>query len=236
VVIRLAREGELLRVSVQDAGRGIRPDFLPHIFQRFSQSESPDSRIHGGLGLGLSITKNLAELHGGRITAESEGEGHGAVFTAVLRVVPDGEPATASESHHAQTPAPELSGLHVLVAEDDPDAREILTLVLSEAGATVNSAPNYDVAIALAGQHWPDVLVSDIGMAGRDGYDLMRAVRKLQIDQGKPAIFAVAHTAFTREQDRTKALEAGFDTHLGKPLQPHALIALLRDKAVSHGT
>ncbi|MDQ2139925.1 response regulator [Alcaligenaceae bacterium B3P038] len=235
VVIRLARDGDLLRVSVQDSGRGIRPDFLPHIFQRFSQSESPDSRIHGGLGLGLSITKNLAELHGGTIAAESKGEGQGAVFTAVLKVVPDGELATVNESHSAHTPAPELSGLHVLVAEDDPDAREILTLVLSEAGATVNSAPNYDVAIALAGQHWPDVLVSDIGMAGRDGYDLMRAIRKLQIDQGKPAIFAVAHTAFTREQDRAKALEAGFDTHLGKPLQPHALIALLRDKALSLG-
>jgi CheY-like chemotaxis protein len=232
IVIALQREGDLLKLSVRDFGRGISPDFLQHLFDRFSQSDSPDNRFHGGLGLGLSIVKNLAELHGGGVSAHSEGEGQGAVLDVVLSVVPSGDaPIVLLDSLDAPKPAAPadrvLAGLDVLVVEDNADASEIMTVVLADAGATVRLGVDFESALQLFEQKWPDVLISDIGLPGRDGYDLIREVRQRERALGKPRLFSVAHTAFTRPQDHAKATEAGFDAHLGKPLQPHALLALI---------
>jgi signal transduction histidine kinase len=233
IVIELQREGDLLNLSVRDFGRGISPDFLQHLFDRFSQSDSPDNRFHGGLGLGLSIVKNLAELHGGSVSAHSEGEGRGAVLHVVLGVVPSGDaPLVLLDSAAADTrPAAPvdrvLAGLDVLVVEDNADASEIMTVVLADAGASVRLGVDFESALQLFEQKWPDVLISDIGLPGRDGYDLIREVRQRERALGKPRLFSVAHTAFTRPQDHAKATEAGFDAHLGKPLQPHALLALI---------
>jgi signal transduction histidine kinase len=234
IVIELQREGDLLNLSVRDFGRGIRPDFLQHLFDRFSQSDSPDNRFHGGLGLGLSIVRNLAELHGGSVSASSEGEGHGAVLHVVLSVVPSGDaPLVLLDTADARPATPAapadrvLAGLDVLVVEDNADASEIMTVVLADAGATVRLGVDFDSALRLFEQKWPDVLISDIGLPGRDGYDLIREVRQRERALGKQRLFSVAHTAFTRPQDHAKATEAGFDAHLGKPLQPHTLLALV---------
>ncbi|MFM9924361.1 response regulator [Variovorax sp. H27-G14] len=234
IVIELRREGELLDLSVQDFGRGIRADFLQHLFDRFSQSDSPDNRFHGGLGLGLSIVKNLAELHGGSVSAHSAGEGQGATLRVVLGVVPsEDSPLVLLDTLDAAAARPAahadrvLAGLDVLVVEDNADASEIMTVVLADAGATVRLGTDVESALALFEHKWPDVLISDIGLPGRDGYDLIREVRQREQALGKPRLFSVAHTAFTRPQDHAKATEAGFDAHLGKPLQPHALLALI---------
>jgi PAS domain S-box-containing protein len=231
IIVELTRHKDELQFTVKDFGRGVRPDFMSHLFVRFTQSESPDSRLHGGLGLGLSIVKNLVELHGGRITAESEGEGKGATFHVSLDMI-SAEDALAHASLPHGVSSQDISdirlnNLDVLVVEDNADAREILVLVLSEAGADVREAADYDTALELAHEKWPDVLVSDIGLSGRDGYELMRALRQWESRGGKARIFAVAHTAFTRPQDNEKATDAGFDAHLGKPLQPHALLTLI---------
>ncbi|MGJ7610220.1 MULTISPECIES: response regulator [unclassified Variovorax] len=231
ILVELHRDGDLLDLSVQDFGRGISPEFLLHLFDRFSQSDSPDNRFHGGLGLGLSIVKNLAELHDGSVSAYSEGEGRGAMLRVVLGVVPSGDVPIvlldAQDTRPAATNDRVLAGLDVLIVEDNADASEIMTVVLADAGATVRLGADFDSALQLFEQKWPDVLISDIGLPGRDGYDLIREVRQRERTLGKPRLFCVAHTAFTRPQDHAKATEAGFDAHLGKPLQPHALLALI---------
>ena len=231
ILIHLHREGDLLDLSVQDFGRGISQDFLLHLFDRFSQNDSPDNRFHGGLGLGLSIVKNLAELHGGDVWAHSEGEGLGTTLRVTLGVVPsDDAPIVLLDAHDARPAVINdrlLAGLDVLVVEDNADASEIMTVVLTDAGATVRLGTDCESAMQLLDQKWPDVLLSDIGLPGRDGYDLIREVRQHEQALGKPRLFSVAHTAFTRPQDHAKATEAGFDAHLGKPLQPHALLTLI---------
>ncbi|MES2531655.1 MAG: response regulator [Pseudomonadota bacterium] len=229
--IELTRDGDLLRLSVQDAGRGIAPDFIAHLFERFTQSDSPDNRRHDGLGLGLSIVKNLAELHGGGVSAESGGEGQGATFHVTLGVVPSGHSPIVLLN--AQNPPPHepdhhlFGGLDIVLVEDNADASEVLLVVLSDAGAQVRHAADCESALELIRQKWPDVLVSDIGLPGRDGYDLIREVRRLEAAQGRARMPAIAHTAFTRAMDHEKATEAGFDGHVGKPLQPHALLGAI---------
>ncbi|MDM0035901.1 response regulator [Variovorax sp. J22P271] len=229
--ISLARQADRLTLCVQDYGRGIDAEFLAHLFDRFTQSDSPDNRLHGGLGLGLSIVKNLAELHGGGVTAESAGAGAGSTLRVELVVVPvDGATLILTEP---QEPRPVaftdrmLDGLDVLVVEDNEDASAMLTLVLGDAGAQVRLASTFDEAMRLIEAHWPDVLVSDIGLPGRDGYELIRQTRDYGTSHGLPRLFAVALTAFARPQDRAKAIEAGFDAHLGKPLQPHVLMNVI---------
>lgn len=230
--VSLARESDLLTLRVQDFGRGIRPDFLEHLFDRFSQSDSPDNRIHGGLGLGLSIVKQLAHLHGGSATAESPGVGLGATLTVTLRaseanvnsepVLSARRPAAAALSYDQP-----LSDLEVLVVEDNAEASEMLAMMLTELGARVRVAEGYESALEALRQQWPFVLVSDIGLPGRDGYELMRTVRDLTSTFERPRVLGIALTAFTRPHDRQRALDAGFDYHLGKPVQPHALLAAI---------
>lgn len=232
--ISLARSEDHLVLCVQDFGRGIDAEFKAHLFDRFTQSDSPDNRFHGGLGLGLSIVKNLAELHEGSVTADSEGAGKGATLRVDLIVVPgDGSSLVLSErqeSRPALLIGRVLDGIEVVVVEDNADASEMLTMVLADAGAHVRLAANCEDAMQLIQQHWPEVLVSDIGLPGRDGYELIRLARQHGESQGSTPLYAVALTAFSRPQDRARALEAGFDEHLGKPLQPHVLMNVINGR------
>jgi CheY-like chemotaxis protein len=221
-------------LRVQDFGRGIAKDFLPRLFDRFSQSDAPGHRVHGGLGLGLSIVRHIAELHGGTVRAESAGIGKGATMHVSLNVE-----GTAEDEAHPSEPASmfgsdevagawPLDGLDVLVVEDDADASEMLQVILSDRGAQVRMAVDYDSALAALRTRWPDLLVSDIGLPVRDGYELIRAVRKLSPPPGMNRLGAVALTAFARPQDRDRALQAGFDDHVSKPLNAHALVSAMR--------
>ena len=212
-------------LTVIDSGRGIVAELLPHVFDRFRQGESGTTRSHGGLGLGLSIARQLVELHGGTIEAASPGEGGGATFTvrlpAVDAVAAPGPPATPAE---ARPPRP-LERVHVLVVDDDAETREVMAVALGLQGALVTTAPSVAEAIAAVERDWPDVLLSDIGMPGEDGYDLIRQVRGLEAVRGRH-IAAIALTAYAAADDRRRALEAGYEAHLAKPV-PAATVAPL---------
>lgn len=228
VLVRLRRTPERVLLEVQDFGQGIKADFLPHLFDRFTQSDAPGNRAHGGLGLGLSIVKHLVDLHGGTVEARSEGLGTGATMRVDLPAEASGnsvfdEPETeGGEPEDADLQA--LQGLDVLVVEDDREACEMMNVVLSDRGCRVRMASDYEGALAALQQAWPDVLVSDIGLPGRDGYELVRRVRQMEQELGTPRLPVIALTAFTRGEDRRKALDAGFDLYLGKPLRPHLLL------------
>ncbi len=228
VTVRLARRGDELLLEVQDEGIGIAPEFLPHLFERFTQSDTPGNRAHGGLGLGMSIVKHLVELHGGTITAASAGTGQGATMTARMNVAHHESaappPASGADAGSGQRL---LQGKDILVVEDNADTREMLNVVLADEGAHVRLAFDYDGALAQLDAAWPQLIVSDIGLPGRDGYEFIAAVRALEKKQGRTPLRAVALTAFARPQDRERALHAGFDQHLDKPLQPHLLVAAL---------
>jgi PAS domain S-box-containing protein len=232
--VRAACDGDQLELSVQDFGQGIRPEFIDHLFDRFSQSDAPSSRLHGGLGLGLSIVKHLVELHGGTVEAQSEGADKGAVMRIEIPV-PDADlTETARDAHGAArddaspgaTAAETVRDLDVLVVEDNTDASDMLTVVLADRGARVRLAVDFESALRAVRQAWPDVLVSDVGLPGRDGYELIRQIRRMN-PSDKPVLPAIALTAFARPEDKDKALKAGFDAHLGKPLNPHALVVAI---------
>ncbi|RYE42428.1 MAG: response regulator [Hyphomicrobiales bacterium] len=232
VQVRVVRLGDEIELAVQDHGVGIEPSFLPHLFERFSQSATPGNRAHGGLGLGLSIAKHLVELHGGNISAYSEGQGKGTTMTARLNVAYEAPDALVSDVTQPGTLEKRvLEGKDILVVEDNADTSEMLSIVLADEGANVRVAGSYDAAIAEFDLAWPDLLVSDIGLPGKDGYDLIVAVRKMESTGGRPRLRAVALTAFSRSQDKDRALAAGFDRHLSKPLQPHLLIHELTQSA-----
>jgi CheY-like chemotaxis protein len=224
VTVRLGAEDGCARIAVRDTGIGIKPEFLPHVFDRFRQADGSTTRRFGGLGLGLAIVRNLVELHGGTITAESEGEGRGACFTVRL---PPQAPAGGAQGDMAPGAAAgsiDLSGMKVLVVDDEPDVLELLTRVLNDANALVLSAPNAEAALRMLQQERPHLLVSDIGMPDTDGYELVDRLRRLGPEQGG-AVPAIALTAFARPEDRQRALGAGFALHLTKPIEPAALLA-----------
>jgi signal transduction histidine kinase len=233
IEVSLHRVGEHLRLQVQDFGQGVAADFLPHVFERFSQSDAPGNRRHGGLGLGLSIVKHLVDLHGGEVTASSAGPGQGARMEVTLPAQPGAGAAAEPADVDADAPESdfgaleELHGVDVLVVEDDREAVEMMTLVLAERGARVRTAADCDTALQALQQAWPDVLVSDIGLPGRDGYELVRQVRRLQGQRGASRLPVIAVTAFARPEDRQKSMEAGFDLHLAKPLKPHVLLSAI---------
>ncbi|MDB5861910.1 MAG: putative histidine kinase, atypical hybrid [Ramlibacter sp.] len=237
VRVALLRHGERLLLEVQDYGQGIAPEFIPHLFDRFTQSDAPGNRSHGGLGLGLSIVKHLVDLHGGTVAASSQGMGHGTLMRVELPVdaAPDsqagdlhGELGPDSEEH----PPELLAGLDVLLVEDDREATEMMQVVLADRGARVRATHDYDGALAALREAWPDVLVSDIGLPGKDGYELVRRVRELETGRPGRRLPVIALTAFARSEDRSKTLAAGFDLHLGKPLRPHLLLeAIARCRA-----
>jgi len=228
VQVTFERVNSNIEICVADSGIGIRPDFLPHIFERFRQADATSTREHGGLGLGLSIVKHIVELHGGTVEASSDGEGQGATFRvrlplAVSRSNPDRPHEHPRSSQRPAVPFvnADLSNLVVLVVDDDPDSRDLLHRLLSDCGATVTAAASAAEALAATNIQRPDLLISDIGMPEVDGYQLLRSLRASS-DVRFPAI---ALTAFARSEDRTRALLAGFVAHVSKPVEPAELIA-----------
>ena len=204
-------------IAVTDTGRGISPEFLPQIFERFSQQESGTGKSFAGLGIGLTIVKHLVDIHQGTIEVGSEGLGKGATFRVRLPLT-ERRPSEATTDQNAR-----LKSIRALVVEDDPDARALIVRILADAGAQVSDAPNAETAMAQVKSTVPDVLVSDIGMAQLDGYQLLRKLRAAGFDAQR--LPAIALTAFSRVQDRTDAIAAGFQAHLAKPVKAEALIS-----------
>ncbi|HEX4966197.1 MAG TPA: chemotaxis protein CheB [Thermoanaerobaculia bacterium] len=227
----LGRVENFVQLRVRDTGQGIGPEFLPHVFKRFRQEESSAARSQTGLGLGLSIVRNLTELHGGTVSVTSPGEGEGAMFTVLLPVPaflaePAGEPANADE----YTERRPLAGLRLLIVEDEPTGREMLVALLEQYGAEVIATASAEQALAALERAVPDVLLSDIGMPGESGYDLLRRVRTLSVDRGG-RVPAIAFTAYSSNQDRLESLDAGFQAHLAKPTDPARLVAMITSLA-----
>lgn len=235
VQISLQRCGDDVEVHVADTGEGISPEFLPHVFDRFRQADSTTTRVHGGLGLGLSIVKQIVELHGGTVRAESMGKGQGTSFVVSLPLgaSPAGvEEVVSTVPHSSRSGIPEgkgeaddhpLHGIAVVVVDDEPDAAAFTQRLLAARGAAVRTASSAAQALTLIRTDPPDVLVSDIGMPFEDGYTLIRKVRALPPAEGG-RVPAVALTAYVRGIDRVKALEAGFQMHVPKPVDPAELI------------
>jgi signal transduction histidine kinase/CheY-like chemotaxis protein len=230
VHVRIAQDGSQFVLDVDDTGTGIDPAFLPFVFDRFKQADSSTTRRAGGLGLGLALVRHIVELHGGSVNAQSDGLGRGASFSVALpirAVVEIPEPFGHEITPEAE-PLPaelrELDGLRVLVVDDEPDARELLALLLTQAGGEVTTAASAAEALDALTRQRTDVLVSDIGMPGENGYALMRRVRS-ETPPGVREIPSVALTAYTRREDRLAALDAGFTAHIGKPVRPGDLIA-----------
>jgi PAS domain S-box-containing protein len=238
VTVRLEQTDSHVRVSVSDTGAGVSPEFLPYVFDRFRQADGTTTRAHGGLGLGLSIVRHLVEMHGGTVGAESGGRGRGATFTVELPVlsargaVSDGAqaPAPPRAAEEPETTAPSLAGLRVLLVDDEADTRMLLTTVLEQRGAEVSAAASAAEALAAIATFEPDVLVSDIGMPGEDGYSLLRRVRALDPRAGG-RVPAVALTAYAREEDRMRALRAGYQVHIAKPVNPAEFVAVVASLA-----
>jgi PAS domain S-box-containing protein len=233
VQLQLTRVESHVELSVTDTGQGIEPDFLPHVFDRFRQADGGITRQQGGLGLGLAIVRHLVELHGGSVTAESPGAGQGATFVVLLPIlavrretvkVPFSR-KTSSKLHDFDCP-PTLAGIRVLVVDDEPDTREVLSMVLGECGVEVRGAGTAAEALAVLEGWQPDVLVSDIGMPGEDGYELIQKIRALPQERGG-RIPAVALTAYARLEDRMQALSAGFQMHVAKPVEPAELVMVI---------
>jgi CheY-like chemotaxis protein len=237
IQVRLERVNSSVEIVVSDTGIGIRPDFLPHIFERFRQADSGMGREHGGLGLGLAIVRNLVELHGGTVSATSGGEGQGATFRVrlPLRIVhPDWQRGPGRvHPRHGDSPPPSLADLpslndtHVLAVDDDPDALRLLKEILEAVGATVTTATSSRAALEIVATDRPDVLVADLGMPIMDGFELIRELRASDLAAARD-IPAAALTAYARSEDRAKALKSGFEMHLAKPIDPAELIAAVQ--------
>jgi PAS domain S-box-containing protein len=229
--VNALNEGDNVVVVVRDYGEGIRPDFLPHVFDRFRQADASTTRRHGGLGLGLSIVKQLVELHGGTIAASSAGSGSGATFT--VRLPRSGAAGVTQQSYGAavegslhpyQTERLSLEGVKVLAIDDEEDARNLLRAILEGEGALVTTASSSQRGLVEFEATRPDLIVSDISMPEEDGYQFIKQVRAKESHQGGHTP-AIALTAFARLEDREQALAAGFEAHLAKPIEPSALVA-----------
>ena len=234
VDVTMTTEGSEVRVDVADTGNGIAPAFLPHVFERFRQGDGSSTRTHGGLGLGLSIGRHLVELHGGRMTVHSGGEGPGSTFSGF-----SGPPRRASPS----APMPgerrprgrslDLNGTHMLIVDDEADARELMRVLLARTGARVSEAETADEALRIYSEDRPDIILADVAMRGRDGYALLRAIRNLAAGKGGH-VRAIAVSAYARREDRQRALKAGFNNHVCKPVQLDDLYDAL-ERVWAHG-
>ncbi|MBF2047903.1 MAG: response regulator [Elainella sp. C42_A2020_010] len=228
VQVRLERVNSHVEIVVSDSGLGINPDFLPFVFDRFQQADSKTTRSHGGLGLGLAIVRHLVELHGGSVSVYSAGLGQGAIFTVqlplmVAQPLKEGEPVhPRADADALRSDLPQLYGLHILVVDDEADARELIRMILHQCGAEVSVAASASEAMALLDQLQPDLLISDIGMPNEDGYTL---IRQLRAEFDSKRLPAVALSAYARVEDRTRALAAGFQLHLAKPVNLPELTA-----------
>ena len=225
VEICLHQRGDAAEIVVRDTGEGIAPDVLPHVFDRFRQADSSHVRRHGGLGLGLSIVRHLIERHGGRVAAESR-VGHGSTFRVTLPLA-DAASLRAVVGPPARGAPGSLEGLRILVVEDSEDSREALWLLLQQTRADVVMASTVPEAVALFERMPPAVVISDIGLPGESGYDLMRWIRDRDRAHGRRTP-AIAMTGYASREDHERAMQAGFDAHLPKPVEPETLIAKLR--------
>jgi CheY-like chemotaxis protein/anti-sigma regulatory factor (Ser/Thr protein kinase) len=233
VELELEHSEHEVAIRVRDTGAGIPAEFLPYVFDRFRQADSTSERQHGGLGLGLAIVRHLVELHGGKVHAENV-TGGGALFTVHLPRLSLAHPvALVSGTSAAGAAAAEggnglrLDGIHVVLVEDEADAREALTTALRGFGAEVMAVGSAAAALQALQRHTPDVLLSDVGMPGEDGYSLIRKVRAAESPQGA-RLPAAALTAYVRAEDHKAVLEAGFDTHVHKPIEPIDLARLVQ--------
>jgi signal transduction histidine kinase/ActR/RegA family two-component response regulator len=230
IELLLRRVSSHVELAVTDSGIGIGSEFLPHVFDRFRQADSSTTRGYGGLGLGLAIVKQLVELHGGTVRAASSGEQQGTTFVVALPLsairVDEARDRPAERKPAAWPAEIVLAGAKILVVDDEPDARELVQSVLVAAQAEVVTAASADEALALLASARPDVIVSDIGMPVRDGYQLMRAVRGLPAASGGKTP-AVAMTAFARSEDRTRAMLAGYQVHVTKPIEPYEIVVII---------
>jgi signal transduction histidine kinase/ActR/RegA family two-component response regulator len=227
VEITLGHEPPDVVITVRDYGEGIKAEFLPSLFEPFRQAEAGAARSHGGLGLGLAITKKLVEMHGGTIEAHSDGEGRGATFVVRLPTISrraDARPAAPAPTAEPKlTAGGELAGLRILVVEDEPDARELLLALFEVCGAQGHGASSAAEALDLVRAGRPDLIVADVGLAGEDGLSFLRTLRNLPGGD----MPAVALTAFVRPEDRDEALAAGYDAHVGKPIEPERLLRIV---------
>jgi CheY-like chemotaxis protein/anti-sigma regulatory factor (Ser/Thr protein kinase) len=230
VQVRLARVDSQVEIVVSDDGIGIAPDFLPHVFERFRQADSGTTRERGGLGLGLAISRNLVEMHGGTIHAASAGAGQGTTIRVTLpslvrpEVHAAGQFAAHPQASDRQMLIPDLIGIRVLVVDDDPDALRMVREILEAAGAQVSSASSADEALQSLNALRPDVLVADLGLPRMDGFELIAEIRR-RPDPAVRDLPAAALTAYARSEDRSRALKAGFQIHLPKPIDPGDLMA-----------
>jgi CheY-like chemotaxis protein/two-component sensor histidine kinase len=222
ITVRLTQSGTHAQIQVTDTGKGINPDFLPYVFEHFRQEDGATTRKFGGLGLGLAIVRQVVEMHGGTVTVDSPGIGLGATFTVQIPLAPrliesptlDPSPVRDSD----------LSGIHILVVDDETDSREFVAFVLEQAGAIVTTVASGIDALRAFSQSVPNIIVSDIGMPVMDGYMLMRQIRALP--EGKE-IPAIALTAYAGELDRQQAEAAGFQRHVAKPIEPEVVVAIV---------
>ena len=234
VQVRLERIDSHIEIAVSDTGIGIEPEFLPHVFERFRQADQKTTRQHGGLGLGLAIVRHLVELHGGTVEADSRGEGQGTTFVVKLPIVSVYQKDNLAVRVHPAArdtlptyECPErLEGLKVLVVDDEPDTRELLRVGVGQCGAEVVTAGSAQEALEVIAEESPDLLISDIGMPGEDGYELIRKVRALPAGRGRK-IPAIALTAYARTEDRMRALRAGYQSHIAKPVELAELITVM---------
>jgi CheY-like chemotaxis protein len=226
ISLRVEQTGSDARVTVKDTGQGIDPEFLPRVFDRFRQADSSTTRSFGGLGLGLAIVRHLVELHGGTVSAQSDGVGKGATFTATFPLLAD---RTAPAAHVQEISAPNdysLDGLRVLLVDDEPEARQIISTVITRTGAEVRTCKSAHEALAKLSEWKPDVILSDIAMPEQDGYSFIRQVRSLPRDKGGDTP-AAALTAYARDIDRRQALAAGYQMHIAKPIGASQLVTMI---------
>jgi signal transduction histidine kinase/ActR/RegA family two-component response regulator len=221
IEVRLERMGNQAQIQVKDTGKGIKPEFLPHVFEYFRQEDGTTTRQFGGLGLGLAIVRHLCELHGGTVRVESSGEGLGATFTVSIPLLTQASKRPLDIKSNTNTIS--LSGVRILLVDDDADMRDFAKFLLEQYEAEVNTVASAPEALAVFDQFKPDVLISDIGMPAMDGYMLMHQVRKRSPKQGGQ-IPAIALTAYAGQCDQQQALAAGFQQHVAKPVEPEELV------------
>jgi PAS domain S-box-containing protein len=216
------------QITVTDTGKGIDPNFLPHVFDRFTQADSTTTRNETGLGLGLAIVRNLVELHGGKIYADSPGLGQGAIFTVKLPLLPNSAQSLQPTAPNSALPSSEiLDGIQVLVVDDEADTRDFLVAALEQFGAKVTAVDSVQAALTQLTQNRPNILLSDLGMPGQDGFELIQQIRLLPPAAGGN-IPAAALTAYVRGEDRNRAIEAGFQFHVPKPIDPAQLLTVVK--------
>jgi PAS domain S-box-containing protein len=234
VSVSAAQAGNELRIVVRDNGEGIDPEFVPHVFDRFSQADSTSIRTHGGLGVGLAIVRYLVELHGGNVMVESAGKGRGATFTVTLPAKTSELRTPLRKTRRVAKAISTLKGLRLLVVDDEADMRELLALVLQQEGAIVMTAASSEEGLRTLREQPVDILISDIAMPGENGYVLLNKWRDIEREQNKHAVPAIALTAYAREEDRQFASEAGFEIHLSKPVEAEKLISAIISVATKH--